>query len=51
VASTIDTLALTDTIAAIAATIPPTELRTPDATHLATAHAHRHSLTALEGYA
>jgi len=46
VASTIDTLVLTDTIAAIAATIPPAELRTLDAIHLATAHAHRHSLTA-----
>jgi len=46
VASTIDTLLLTDTIAAIAATIPPAELRTLDAIHLATAHAHRHSLTA-----
>ena len=39
-------LVLTDTIAAIAATIPPAELRTLDAIHLATAHAHRHSLTA-----
>ena len=46
VSSTIDTLVLTDTIAAIAATIPPAELRTLDAIHLATAHAHRHSLTA-----
>ena len=46
VASTIDTLVLTDTIAAIAATIPPAEVRTLDAIHLATAHAHRHSLTA-----
>ena len=46
IASTIDTLVLTDTIAAIAATIPPAELRTLDAIHLATAHAHRHSLTA-----
>jgi predicted nucleic acid-binding protein len=46
VASTIDTLVLTETIAAIAATIPPAELRTLDAIHLATAHAHRHSLTA-----
>src|SRR5882757_7299044 len=43
VASNIDTLVL---IAAIAATIPPAELRTLDAIHLATAHAHRHSLTA-----
>jgi predicted nucleic acid-binding protein len=46
IASTIDTLVLTDTIAAIAATIPPAELRTLDAIHLATAHAHRHSLIA-----
>jgi predicted nucleic acid-binding protein len=46
VASTIDTLVLTDTIGAIAATLPPAELRTLDAIHLATAHAHRHSLTA-----
>jgi predicted nucleic acid-binding protein len=46
VSSTIDTLVLTDTISAIAATIPPAELRTLDAIHLATAHAHRHSLTA-----
>ena len=46
IASTIDTLVLTDTIAAIAATIPPAELRTLDAIHLATAHAHRRSLTA-----
>ena len=43
VASTIDTLVLTETIAA---TIPAAELRTLDAIHLATAHAHRHSLTA-----
>jgi predicted nucleic acid-binding protein len=50
VASTIDTLVLTDTIAAIAATIPPAELRTLDAIHLATAHAHRHSLTAFCAY-
>jgi hypothetical protein len=46
IASTLDTLVLTDTIAAIAATIPPAELRTLDAIHLATAHTHRHSLTA-----
>ena len=50
VSSTIDTLVLTDTIAAIAATIPPAELRTLDAIHLATAHAHRHSLTAFCAY-
>jgi predicted nucleic acid-binding protein len=46
IASTIDTLVLTETIAAITATIPPPELRTLSAIHLATAHAHRHSLTA-----
>jgi predicted nucleic acid-binding protein len=51
VASTIDTLVLTDTIAAAAATtIPPAELRTLDAIHLATAHTHRQSLTALCAY-
>jgi predicted nucleic acid-binding protein len=37
---------LTDTSAAIAATIPPAGLRTLDAIPLATAHTHRHSLTA-----
>ncbi|MDT7763459.1 MAG: uncharacterized protein QOC63_2879, partial [Mycobacterium sp.] len=37
-------------IAAIAATIPPAELRTLDAIHLATAHAHRNSLTAFCAY-
>jgi predicted nucleic acid-binding protein len=46
VGSTIDTLVLTDTTAAIAATISPAELCTLDAIHLATAHADRHSLTA-----
>lgn len=50
VASTIDTLVLTDTIASAAATIPPAELRTLDAIHLATAHNHRQSLTALCAY-
>jgi predicted nucleic acid-binding protein len=50
IASTIDTLVLTDTIAAIAATIPPAELRTLDAIHLATAHAHRPSITAFCAY-
>jgi predicted nucleic acid-binding protein len=50
IASTIDTLVLTDTIAATAATIPPAELRTLDAIHLATAHAHRNSLTAFCAY-
>jgi predicted nucleic acid-binding protein len=50
VASTIDTLVLTDTIASAAATIAPAELRTLDAIHLATAHTHRKSLTALCAY-
>jgi predicted nucleic acid-binding protein len=50
VASTIDTLVLTDTIASVAATISPAELRTLDAIHLATAHNHRQSLTALCAY-
>src|SRR6201993_4450723 len=36
-ASTIDTLVLTDAIASVAATIPPTELRTLVAIHLDTA--------------
>ena len=50
VASTIDTLVLTDTIASVAATIAPVELRTLDAIHLATARTHRQSLTALCAY-
>jgi len=50
VASTIDTLVLTDAIAAAATTIPPPELRTLDAIHLATAHLHGKSLTALCAY-
>ena len=50
VASTIDTLVLTEAIAAAAAAIPPPELRTLDAIHLATAHAHRRSLTAFCAY-
>jgi hypothetical protein len=50
VASTIDTLVLTDTMASAAATIPPAELRTLDAIHLATAHTHRQGLTALCAY-
>jgi hypothetical protein len=50
VAPTIDTLVLTDTIALAAATIPPTALRTLEAIHLATAHTHRQSLTALCAY-
>ena len=50
VASTIDTLILTAPIASAAATIAPAELRTLDAIHLATAHTHRQSLTALCAY-
>lgn len=50
VASTIDTLVLTDDIASVAATTPPAELRTLDAIHLATAHVHRKSLTAFCAY-
>jgi predicted nucleic acid-binding protein len=50
VASTIDTLVLTDTIASAAATIPPAELRTLDAVHLATAYIHRKALTAFCAY-
>lgn len=50
VASTIDALVLTETIAAAAATIVPVELRTLDAIHLATAHSRRHSLSAFCAY-
>jgi predicted nucleic acid-binding protein len=50
VASTIDTLVLTDTIAEAAATIPPAELRTLVAIHLATAYIHRKALTAFCAY-
>ncbi|HTY31834.1 type II toxin-antitoxin system VapC family toxin [Mycobacterium sp.] len=50
VAASIDTLVLTDAIAAVAATIPPAELCTLDAIHLATAHAHRRGLTAFCAY-
>ncbi len=50
VASRIDALVLTDTIASAAATIPPPELRTLDAIHLATAHIHRKALTAFCAY-
>jgi predicted nucleic acid-binding protein len=45
-ASTTDTLVLTDTIAAAARTIGPPELRTLDAIHLATADMHRSRLSA-----
>jgi len=46
VASTTDTLVLTDTIAAAARTIGPPELRTLDAIHLATADVQRSRLSA-----
>lgn len=49
-AATVDTLVLTDTIATLASTLPPPELRTLDALHLATAHFHRDKLTALCAY-
>jgi predicted nucleic acid-binding protein len=49
-ASSIDTLVLTDAIASVAATVPPAELRTLDAIHLATAHTHRRNLSALCAY-
>jgi predicted nucleic acid-binding protein len=50
VASTIDTLVLTDAIVSAAATLPPPELRTLDAIHLATAHVHRKTVTAFCAY-
>ncbi|BBZ52034.1 type II toxin-antitoxin system VapC family toxin [Mycobacterium heidelbergense] len=50
VASTIDTLILTEAIASASATIAPPELRTLDAIHLATAHIHRKALTAFCAY-
>jgi predicted nucleic acid-binding protein len=50
VASTIDTLVLTDAIVSAAATIPPAELGTLDAIHLATAYIHRKSLAAFCAY-
>jgi predicted nucleic acid-binding protein len=50
VASMIDTLVLTDAIASAVATVPPPELRTLDAIHLATAHVHRKALTAFCAY-
>jgi predicted nucleic acid-binding protein len=49
VASTIDTLVLTDSIAAAAATTLA-ELHTLDAIHLATAYTHRKTLTAFCAY-
>jgi predicted nucleic acid-binding protein len=50
VTSTIDTLILTDSIASAAAMIPPADLGTLDAIHLATAYAHRKTLTAFCAY-
>src|ERR1700756_2526757 len=41
VAAMIDSLLLTDAITGSSASIPPAELRTLDAIHLATAHIHR----------
>ncbi|MCW2686429.1 MAG: PilT protein domain protein [Mycobacterium sp.] len=49
-ASTIDTLVLTDSIAAVAGTILPPELRTLDAIHLGTALMHRDRLFAFCAY-
>jgi predicted nucleic acid-binding protein len=46
----IDSLVLTDAIAASSATIPPAELRTLDAIHLGTARIHRSGLTAFCAY-
>jgi predicted nucleic acid-binding protein len=50
VASSLDTLVLTDAIAAAAAAVQPAELRTFGAIHLATARTHRQSLTALRAH-
>ena len=49
-ASTMDTLVMTEAIASVAATIPPAELRTLDAIHLATAHTHRQNLSVVCAY-
>lgn len=49
-ATTVDILLLSDAIAHLAATLPPSELRTLDAIHLATAHLHRDILTAVCAY-
>ncbi len=46
-ATTVDVLLLSDVIASLAATLPPAELRTLDAVHLATASLHRATLTAV----
>ncbi len=50
VVSSLDTLVLTEAIAAAAAVVQPAELRTLDAIHLATARTHRQSLPALCAY-
>lgn len=50
VLDSVDTLVLTDSIAELAATIGPSELRTLDALHLATAEAHRGVLSAFCAY-
>lgn len=44
-AAMVDVFVLTEAIAARASTLSPTELRTLDAIHLATAHIHRETLT------
>ncbi|QZY47773.1 type II toxin-antitoxin system VapC family toxin [Mycolicibacterium austroafricanum] len=46
----VDTLVLTEPIAALAGTMVPAELRTLDALHLATAEIHREGLTAICAY-
>jgi predicted nucleic acid-binding protein len=47
ISGAIDTFVLTDTIANLAATVGPSELRTLDAIHLATAYVHRSLLAAV----
>ena len=49
-ADTIDTLLLTDSIAAMARTIGPPELRNLDAIHVATAVVHRSRISAFCAY-
>lgn len=48
--ASVDILILTDTIAGLAATLAPSQLRTLDAIHLATAHLHRDTLAAVCAY-
>jgi predicted nucleic acid-binding protein len=50
VTAMLDSLILTEAIAALAPTLPPAELRTLDAIHLATAHVHRQGVIALCAY-